>query len=159
MLYKTPIHVLVCKEGRKTQILLLNFQPRIMHFQHSDWFTQSRFLAQIPQLDLIWKTTKFLSEKAVKQISRAFYRLINRKKKNRKCHTGSDRKATNFGLKLFNGTPKFPYKFIKEIISSILPYVELSNNNNKVYLKKFFESLASPCGTRLSKPSADFLRT
>ena len=30
--------------------------------------------------------------------------------------TESDRKATNFGLKLSNGTPKFPYKF-KEIIS------------------------------------------
>ena len=26
------------------------------------------------------------------------------------------KKATNFGLQLFNGTPKFPYKF-KEIIS------------------------------------------
>ena len=44
------------------------------------------------------------------------------KKKNRKCHTGSDKKATNFGLKLFNGTPKFPYQ---EIISLIRPYVEL----------------------------------
>ena len=43
-------------------------------------------------------------------------------KKNRKCHTGSDKKATNFGLKLFNGTPKFPYK---ETISLIRPYVEL----------------------------------
>ena len=30
----------------------------------------------------------------------------------------------NFGLKLFNGTPKCPYKF-KEIISLILLYVEL----------------------------------
>ena len=30
--------------------------------------------------------------------------------------TESDRKATNFGLKLSNGTPTFPYKF-KEIIS------------------------------------------
>ena len=28
------------------------------------------------------------------------------------------------GLKLFNGTPKFPHKF-KEIISLIFPYVEL----------------------------------
>ena len=44
------------------------------------------------------------------------------KKKNRKCHTGSDKKATKFGLKLFNGTPKFPYQ---EIISLIRPYVEL----------------------------------
>ena len=32
-------------------------------------------------------------------------------KKNRKCPTGSDKKATNFGLKSFNGTPMFPYKF------------------------------------------------
>ena len=47
-----------------------------------------------------------------------------KKKTNKKGHTGSDKTATNFGLKLFNGTPKFPYKF-KEIISLILPYVEL----------------------------------
>ena len=45
-----------------------------------------------------------------------------KKKKNRRCHTDSDKKATNFGLKLFNGTPKFPYQ---EIISLIRPYVEL----------------------------------
>ena len=32
----------------------------------------------------------------------------------RKCQTGSDKKATNFGLKLFNGTPKFSY-IVKEI--------------------------------------------
>ena len=44
--------------------------------------------------------------------------------KDRKCLTGSDKKATNLGLKIFDGTPKFPYKF-KEIISLILPYVEL----------------------------------
>ena len=30
-------------------------------------------------------------------------------------------KTANFGFILFNGTPKFPYKF-KEIISLILPY-------------------------------------
>ena len=48
-----------------------------------------------------------------------------KKKKNRKCHTGSDQKATNFDFRLFNGIPKFPFKFVKEIISSILPYVEL----------------------------------
>ena len=42
-----------------------------------------------------------------KSILRAFY-LRNNRKKNRKCITGSDKKATNFGLKLFNGTPKFP---------------------------------------------------
>ena len=32
--------------------------------------------------------------------------------KTRKGHTGSDKKDTNFGLKLLNGTPKFPYKLI-----------------------------------------------
>ena len=42
----------------------------------------------------------------------------------RKFHTGSNKKAKNFGLKLLNGSPKFPYKF-KEIISLTLPYVEL----------------------------------
>ena len=47
-----------------------------------------------------------------------------KEKKNRKCHTCSDKTVTHFGLKLFNGTPKFPYKF-KEIIGLILPYVKL----------------------------------
>ena len=32
-----------------------------------------------------------------------------KEKKNGKCHTGSDTTVTHFGLKLFNGTPKFPY--------------------------------------------------
>ena len=32
------------------------------------------------------------------------------------------KKATNFGLKLFNSTPKFPY-MVKEIISLIPPYM------------------------------------
>ena len=45
-------------------------------------------------------------------------------KNKQKCHTDSDKKATNSGLKLFSGTRKFPYKFI-EIISLVLPYVEL----------------------------------
>ena len=40
-------------------------------------------------------------------------------------------KTVNFGFKLFNGTPKFPYKF-KEIIS---------NNNDKVYRKNFQNGL------------------
>ena len=57
--------------------------------------------------------------------------------KTRKCHTGSNKKATNFGLKLLNSTSKFPYKF-KEIISLILPYVELIN---KVYIKVFQNGL------------------
>ena len=34
------------------------------------------------------------------------------------------KKPQNFCLKLFNSTLKFPYKF-KEIMSLILPYVEL----------------------------------
>ena len=64
----------------------------------------------------------------------------NNNNNNRKWHTGSDKKNTNFGLKLFNGTPKFPYKF-KEIISLILPYVELLSwlcNNNKKFTSKIF---------------------
>ena len=36
---------------------LLNFQPRIMHFNLSDWFTPSRFSAHIPYFDLIWRVT------------------------------------------------------------------------------------------------------
>ena len=69
---------------------------------------------------------KFLSDKAVEK-SR-FRELSNNEtteeKKNRKCRTGSDKKAINFGLKLFNGTPKFPSRFT-ETISLILPNVEL----------------------------------
>ena len=57
--------------------------------------------------------------------------------KTRKCHTSSNKKATDFGLKLLHGTSKFPYKF-KEIISLILPYVELIN---KVYIKSFQNGL------------------
>ena len=57
--------------------------------------------------------------------------------KTRKCHAGSNKKAANFGLKLLNDTSKFPYRF-KEIISLILPYVELIN---KVYIKIFQNGL------------------
>ena len=57
--------------------------------------------------------------------------------KTRKCYTGTDKKATNFGLKLLNGTSKFPYRF-KEIISLILPYIELIN---KAYIKIFQNGL------------------
>ena len=46
-------------------------------------------------------------------------------------------KKPDFGLKLLHGTSKFPYKF-KEIISLILPYVELIN---KVYIKSFQNGL------------------
>ena len=48
---------------------------------------------------------------------KTFQRQNDLKKKTENAiPTESDRKATNFGLKLSNGTPKFPYKF-KEIIS------------------------------------------
>ena len=70
-------------------------------------------------------TTKFLSDKAAKKSRfRELSTDETTEKKKEKSHTGSDKTATNFGLKLFNGNPKFPYKF-KEIISLILPYVEL----------------------------------
>ena len=61
-----------------------------MHFQHSDWFTQSRLSAHILQFDLIWKTTKFLSDKATEK---SRFREVSTdettQKKNGKCHTGS----------------------------------------------------------------------
>ena len=38
-----------------------------MHFWHSDWFTQSQLSAHIPEFYLIWKTTKFLSDKAAEK--------------------------------------------------------------------------------------------
>ena len=37
-------------------------------------------------------------------------------------NAAATKKATKFGLKLFNSTPKFPY-IVKEIISLILPYM------------------------------------
>ena len=57
----------------------------------------------------------------LKRWKKTFLRQNDFKKKKQKMPyrqkvTESDRKATNFGLKLSNGTPKFPYKF-KEIIS------------------------------------------
>ena len=58
------------------------------------------------------------SSKAVEKNFLVTKRLLKKKQKMpyRQKVTESDRKATNFGLKLSNGTPKFPYKF-KEIIS------------------------------------------
>ena len=99
------------------QYRLLTFQPRIMHFGY-----QLIYLS----LTLYGKQQNFSRTKRRQKVafSRAVYRRNNRKKKNRKYHTGSEKKATNFGLKLFNGTPKFPYKF-KEIINDHLPHVEL----------------------------------
>ena len=34
--------------------ILLNSQPRIMHFTYTDWFAQSWLSAHIPLFDLIW---------------------------------------------------------------------------------------------------------
>ena len=76
-------------------------------------------------LTLYGKQQNFSRTKRRKKVDFAsFLPTKQQKKKNRKGHTGSDKTATNFGLKLFNGNPKFPYKF-KEIMSLILPYVEL----------------------------------
>ena len=64
-------------------------------------------------------------------------------RKKRKCHTGSDKKATNFGSKLFNGTPKFPYKF-KEIISLFFRTSSwlCNKNNTKNFTLKVFRMAA-----------------
>ena len=65
-----------------------------------------------------------LGRSGEKKVDFASFLSTKKQKRKEKSHTGSDKTATNFGLKLFNGTPKFPYKF-KEIISLIRPYVEL----------------------------------
>ena len=76
-------------------------------------------------LTLYGKQQNFSRTKRRKKADFAsFLPTKQQKKKKEKSHTGSDKTATNFGLKLFNGNPKFPYKF-KEIISLILLYVEL----------------------------------
>ena len=59
-----------------------------------------------------------------KKVNFASFLPTKQQEKNRKCNTDSDKKATNFGLKLFHCTPKFRYKF-KEIISLTFRYVEL----------------------------------
>ena len=98
----------------------------IIKFSTSDnaflafWLAHSiSIISSYTLVDLIWKTTKFLSWKAVEKGRFCELSTYETTEKNRKCHTGRDRKVTNFGLKLFNGTPKFPYKF-KEIISLFL---------------------------------------
>ena len=76
-------------------------------------------------LTLYGKQQNFSRTKRRKKVDFAsFLPTEQQKKKNRKGRTGSDKTATSLGLKLFNGTPKFRYKF-KEIMSLILPYVEL----------------------------------
>ena len=83
-------------------------------------------ISVISSYTLVWPSVEnnFLSGKATqKSRSRELF-TDETTEKDKKYHTGSDKKATNFGLKLFNGTPKFNYKF-KEIISLMLPYVKL----------------------------------
>ena len=75
-------------------------------------------------LTLYGKQQNFSRIKRRKKVDFASFLQTKQQKKKRKGHAGRDKTATNFGLKLFDGTPKFPYKF-KEIISLILPYVEL----------------------------------
>ena len=43
-----------CSVRTNDYLLLINSQPRRMHFACSDWFTQSRLSAHIPWFDLIW---------------------------------------------------------------------------------------------------------
>ena len=64
----------------------------------------------------------------------SFLPTKQQKKKTRKCHNGIDKKAANFVLKLFNGTPKFPYKF-KEIIT--LRYSSVTTTTTKFTLTYF----------------------
>ena len=120
-------------KGDQEYYILLNLQPRIMHF-----YMLCSILIGSLNLNLytctlvwpykLWKSTKFLLDKAVKKSS---FLRTKQHKKNIECRTGSDKKPTNFGLKLFNGTPKFPYKFS--------------------------ERLTSPCRSNFSKPLAGFL--
>ena len=72
--------------------------------------------------NLVWKTTKFLTEKATEKVDFASFLPTKQPKKTENAIPAATKKATNFGLKLFNGTPKFPY-IVKEIISLILPYM------------------------------------
>ena len=72
---------------------------------------------------------KILSDKAV---GKSWFRELStdetkKKKKTGKCHTDSDKKATNVSLKLFNGTylRSFPYKF-KEINYRKIPKISSS---------------------------------
>ena len=92
----------------------------MMHFQHSDWFTQSQLSARIPQFDLIWKTiTLSVAELKIFRQETKFLLGQNGGKKNcgfRELSTdeiqkmlenaipAATKKATNSGLKLFNGT-------------------------------------------------------
>ena len=65
------------------------------------------------------KEQNFSRTKRRKKVDFASFLPTKQQKKKRKGHTGSDKTARNFGLKLFNGTPRFPYKF-QETISLIL---------------------------------------
>ena len=54
---------------------------------------------------------KFLSDKAAEKSRFRELSTDETTGKNKKCNTDSDKKATNFDLKLFNCTPKFRYNF------------------------------------------------
>ena len=72
--------------------------------------------------NLVWKTTTFLTEKAAEKVDFASFLPTKQPKKTENAIPAATKKATKFGLKLFNSTPKFPY-IVKEIISLILPYM------------------------------------
>ena len=69
------------------------------------------------------KKQNFSRKKRRKKVDFASF-LPTKQGQKKLCHTSSDKKATNFGLKLFNDASKSPNKF-KEIISLILPQDEL----------------------------------
>ena len=66
-----------------------------------------------------------------------------------------EKKATNFGLKLFNGTPKFRYKF-KEIIS--LTYSSVTTTTTTKFTLNIFRMACKPLQEEVFKRLADFLR-
>ena len=71
-------------------------------------------------LTLYGKQQNFSQTKQQKKVDLASFLPTKQQKKKTKYHTDSDKKATNFGLKLFNDTPTFPQEF-KETISLIVP--------------------------------------
>ena len=84
------LHIL--RKPNSITVLLLNFQPRIMHFQQSDCFTQSRLSAHIPQSDLIWKTKKFLSGRGAKKVDFASFLPTKQQEKKENAIPAATRK-------------------------------------------------------------------
>ena len=73
----------------------------------------------------MWKTTTFLLEREKSRFCELSTGETIGKKKAENVTPAATKEATNFGLTLCNGTPKFPDKF-KEIISfKIPPFFEL----------------------------------